>query len=350
MAELKRALGATELISNVQYQDGAKPENGFDSKKPWSDIKEVTDSLGNVWISIPKFYTKYVMDESGAIKERYVSEFNGGSGWHLNPIFRNSKGKEINNFFISKYLLSLEEGKLVSKAGLKPYGGVACTTARTLIESYEDVDYNYEYSSFDIWALMALQDLAIVEFAETGTNKVMQGITFTTYSNTTYAENRKSGKTDMLTSASGSAARSKEDDNGLYACRYRLIENLWGNGRLFVDGIYCNDAKVFCCKNSSNYSKLGEYTLTNITKPLDNGLVHQLTFDTEHLITFPKSLSTAGSYDNYYEGRSSAGNKVVYLGAEGSGGKNGLYSYIITVEPNSALPYNTFKMIKKEDK
>lgn len=80
MATLNRVFGATNLTTSIGYNGSEAGKNSFSSVKPWSDIKEITDEYGNVWIQIPKFYTKYVMDENGVIKERYISEFNGGSG------------------------------------------------------------------------------------------------------------------------------------------------------------------------------------------------------------------------------------------------------------------------------
>ena len=151
MAKLTRALAAESLVANIYYNGVEAVENGFDAKKPWSDIKEVVDKYGNVWIQIPKFYTKYVLDETGAIKERYISEFNGGIGWHLNPLFKNSQGKEIDYVQISKYLLSVSSGKVYSKSGESPIFKQFPATVRTQIDAYEDEDtFGYEHSSFDI--------------------------------------------------------------------------------------------------------------------------------------------------------------------------------------------------------
>ena len=50
MAILQRALAAADLTSSIYYNDTVQDtyKNDFDLKKPWADIKEVTDSLGNV--------------------------------------------------------------------------------------------------------------------------------------------------------------------------------------------------------------------------------------------------------------------------------------------------------------
>jgi hypothetical protein len=151
MAGLKRILGSEGLKSKIAYNQGSGTiYNDFDSKEPWSKIREEKDEFGNTWVVIPKFYTKYDVDEKGNITGRCISIFNGGSGWHLNPIFRNESGKEIDKIYISKYLLGDLNGELISQPGYYPSSTQDIATARTLINRYENNDLKYSYQLFDI--------------------------------------------------------------------------------------------------------------------------------------------------------------------------------------------------------
>jgi hypothetical protein len=346
MATLNRVFGATNLTTSIGYTGSEAGKNSFSSVKPWSDIKEITDEYGNVWIQIPKFYTKYVMDENGVIKERYVSEFNGGSGWHLNPIFRNSKGAEIDQVCISKYLVGEENGQLYSKSGMKPYGQVKPSTARSKVAIYEDEGMEYEYSLFDIWALIALQDLFIIEFANSDSNSVMQGIIYEYYKEISF--DRASGKTDIINAPNGSTAfNANQDSDGSYAMKYRGIENLWGNGRVFIDGIVFNGKDIYYCNNSAEYGDRSKYINANVERIVHNGLVHQLTYDENSMLVMPKTLSNNGSYDNYYEASTTGIDTILYLGAEGSGKKIGLFSFITDTPIGSELPKSVYRMVRK---
>ena len=45
-------------------------DSGFDSCYPWSDIEEVTDKFGNVFVKIPKFYSKITKNVDGTYKHQ----------------------------------------------------------------------------------------------------------------------------------------------------------------------------------------------------------------------------------------------------------------------------------------
>lgn len=349
MAILQRALAAADLTSSIYYTDTVQDtyKNDFDLKKPWSDIKEVTDSFGNVWIQIPKFYTKYVMDETNTyIKERYISEFNGGNGWHLNPLFKNQSGKELDSVLISKYLITENSGRAYSQSGYAPYSEVTATTARALIDSYDAIDTEgYEYSSFDIWALIALQDLSIIEFANSNLHSIMQGITYANYR----SGKNVSGTTDNVGQPTSSGVAAKQDnDSGLFAMKYRGIENVWGNGRLFVDGIYIENYKIYVCSDAHLYGSYDKYSVANLNIANQTGFVHRLGFDPATCLVYPVAVQSNGSYGDYCNAPSDKSRALCYLGAESNnGGQIGLSSFILS-GTNSSLPHTVFRMIKKQ--
>lgn len=356
MAKLTRALASTDLVSDIYYLNGNSTyQNDFDGKKPWSDIKEVVDDFGNVWIRIPKFYTKYVLGTTTVdgqavqyIKERYISEFNGGAGWHLNPVFKNNSGREIDEIYVSKYFIHENGGRAYSQSGYAPYTGVTATTARALIDAYDAVDTGgYEYSSFDIWTSIALQDLGIVEFANNSLRDVMQGITFNTYSNSLGT----TGVTDKIgTNVTSGIVTTSDKDSGAYAMKYRGIENAWGGGRLFVDGICFKNGELYVNSNSTTYSNYDSYQKTSITPTSKSGLVHQLGFDTETLAIYPVSVKeTNASYGDYCNAAGSSTLVICYLGAENNLGRQiGLNNYLFA--SRTSIPdYSVYRMIKKPE-
>lgn len=348
MATLNRVLASANLEANIYYKGVEAVNNGFDAKIPWSEIEEITDENGNVWIKIPKFYTKYVI-EDGVIKERYISEYNCGKEWHLNPIFIKNNGTEADHFLVSKYLLGLENGKVCSKSGLAPYTEVSAVAARAAANEYDKSDTSgYEYSLFDIWALIALQDLCLIEFAASDVTSIIQGRTNSNYKSNLTA----SGDLDTIGTnvASGSSSISAAKDEGLYCMKYRGIENLWGNGRTFVDGICYYNNKIWYTSNSANYGDYDKYTESDIAFATSNGYVHQLGFDANSCLVLPAVTDTSsGSYGDYCSTPTTqTGRRIFYIGNERSGGENGLFSFI-NATATGTLDYSVFRMIKKPD-
>lgn len=337
MATLTRVLASANLEANIYYKGVEAVNNGFDAKIPWSEIEEITDENKNVWIKIPKFYTKYVI-ENGVIKERYISEYNCGKDWHLNPIFIKNNGTEADHFLVSKYLLGVDEnGKVWSKSGLTPCTGKTVDTVRKAVDEYDKSDNSgYEYSLFDIWALIALQDLCLIEFAASSVTTVMKGYTGNGYNN---------GATDEIGTniSSGTNAPSAKNDEGSYCMKYRGIENLWGNGRMFVDGICYDEGKIKYTFNSANYGSYDNYVEANIGFAGNNGYVHQLTFDEKSKLVLPcTNNSSSGSYGEYCTTPISQTKcRIFYIGG-------GLFSFL-NGSSDGVMDYNVFRMIKKPD-
>ena len=55
---LSYTVGTTDIVSD------------FDRCYPWSDMQEVTDASGNVFIKIPKFYSKITKNSDGTYKHQ----------------------------------------------------------------------------------------------------------------------------------------------------------------------------------------------------------------------------------------------------------------------------------------
>ena len=173
----------------------------------------------------------------------------------------------------------------------------------------------------------------------------MHGITYKNY----VSKKSISGTTNSIGKSNSSAINTyKGNDSGLYAMKYRGIENVWGNGRLFVDGIYIENKKAYVCEDTSSYGKYGEYKEANLNINNTTGFVHQLGFDPETYLVYPTTtVASDGSYGDYCNTPTDNARVLCYLGAESqNGGQIGLSSFILS-SVNGSLPHTVFRMIKK---
>lgn len=314
MAELTREKGSSELIANFGYADGAEVVNDFDSKYPWNSIEEVTDSNENKWVKIPKFY-RYMIVEDGIVKGRELSEYKVGDDWKLNHSFVNNAGEILNYVEIAKYQMSLDEsGMPISKPDKYPTRGIKYAEAKAAVKKLNALEDGYEYFLATIWTAEMLQDLMVVEFANSYTPDVMSG-----YPRYTTNGIHKTGDTDDIPYCSGINLVT-DQENKTSSMKYRHIENIYGNGQELVDG-------VFITGNVISVDINGEQYLSSIPGLTNQGMIHQLGYDSNIDLVFPVVLKNDGSYGDYYFGREDDAPNIFYHGSYDSSGY-GLYSYI----------------------
>ena len=91
---------------------------------------------------------------------------------------------------------------------------------------------------------LIIKELWLVEMKTTNSQSVMYG-----YANDNSAT-VATGRTDSVKTPSGSEVSNTD---GKHACKYRGIENLWGNVFKFVDGISFLSEKVYVCTDPTSY-------------------------------------------------------------------------------------------------
>ena len=65
------SLTRTDSAEGLTYSVGASEiKSDFDKCFPWSDMQEVVDDSGNVFIRIPKFYSKVTKNANGTYKHQ----------------------------------------------------------------------------------------------------------------------------------------------------------------------------------------------------------------------------------------------------------------------------------------
>lgn len=152
--------------------------NEFDTSSLFADWKEVTDSLGNVFIRIPKTYIKKV-DEVG-YKAWYASRKNFTGAYLPYCFWDFTNNKELDYIDVGKYKASLGDGnKLESKAGTYPLINKTIVNFRTYAQNN-----GAGYQQLDIHVVDLLRTLFIIEQATLHSQSKVAGYTSGQYTTT----------------------------------------------------------------------------------------------------------------------------------------------------------------------
>ncbi len=224
-AHLSIIAGTTDIISD------------FDLCYPWSDMYEVMDEHGNVFIKIPKFYTKITKNENGTYKHQISGYRYDG----FSTLFVDGKGNELDYVLVGKYEASGSSERAYSKKGQTCLVNVTLPQMRTACKANGD-----GYQQYDFLIDAIIKELWLIEMATTDCQTIMRG--YALYDNSAALT---TGHTDDVKSPSGSPTSNTA---GTYACKYRGIENPWGNIYKWCDGINFNGTKVYICLDPEKYA------------------------------------------------------------------------------------------------
>lgn len=207
----------------------------FDNCYPWSNIEEVTDGAGNVFVKIPKFYSKITKNSDGT----YKHQLSGTKHEGFDTLFKVG-AKEIDYVMVGKYEGSGSAEKVYSKSGQTPLVSITMDNFRNGCKAH-----GAGYQQYDFLIDLILKELWLVEMATTNCQAKMYG----------YANGNSSaistGATDTVATPTGSPVSNSD---GKHACKYRGIENPWGNIYKWCDGISFSGDKVYVCTEPTAYS------------------------------------------------------------------------------------------------
>lgn len=228
-------------------------DSDFDSCYPWCEMKEVTDDLGNVFIRIPKFYTKITKNANGTFKHQISGCRYDGFG----TLFVDGKGNELDYILVGKYEGSYDStnARMMSKSGQTVKVSITLPNYRKACMA---VGEGYQQYDFLIDAI--IKELFMIEFATTNCQSIMKGFT--------HGDNTAAlitGHTDNVKTASGSYNNNHDlevdpwvdttcNTDALHACKYRGIENPWGNTWTWCDGINFKKEKIYICESPTEYA------------------------------------------------------------------------------------------------
>ncbi len=178
---LTRTDDAVDLTANagVGY---SSVTNDFDKQPIFGEIEQVEDSLGNVFMKVPKFYCR---DTDGTSHKQMQVSKRRYSGFYLPYLFWDfTNNTELDYALIGKHLGSLGTGnKLESKPNKYPLINKNIVEFRTYTNN-NNVDGLLGYQQNDIHWVNLLRKLAFIEFATLDIQTVMKGYTEGQYTST----------------------------------------------------------------------------------------------------------------------------------------------------------------------
>ena len=153
---------------------GAWAVNDFDRAEIFGEMGPVTDTLGNTFIRVPKFYIKKT-DGVGfktwqVSKKQYPGFYRRACFWD----FTNSR--ELEYVDIGKYKASLATTKLASVSGVPPLVSTNIVNMRTYAQN-NNTGGLLGYQQLDIHVYDIIRTLMFVEFANLDVQAIMQGYT-----------------------------------------------------------------------------------------------------------------------------------------------------------------------------
>lgn len=178
---LTRTDDAVGLTANAGVGYGSVT-NDFDKLPIFGEIEQVEDSLGNVFMKVPKFYCR---DTDGTSHKQMQVSKRRYSGFYLPYLFWDfTNNKELDYALIGKHKASLGTGnKLESKPNKYPLISKNIVEFRTYAKN-NNVDGLSGYQQNDIHWINLLRKLAFIEFATLDIQSVMQGYTTGQYTAT----------------------------------------------------------------------------------------------------------------------------------------------------------------------
>jgi prepilin-type N-terminal cleavage/methylation domain-containing protein len=176
----------------------------FDKAEIYKEMVEVTDSYGNKFIKIPKFYIKKTVNADNTIWKYQISKSKQDSSYYLPACFMDEDtNTEIPYILVGKYNASLSNDgtKLESKTVKAPLIGISIIQYRALATANGS-----GYQLLDIHTIDVLQTLFYIEYATLDSTSIMYGFGAGQYS-ATHTINGVNGTT--VTLPAGMAANYK---------------------------------------------------------------------------------------------------------------------------------------------
>lgn len=265
-------------------------DNDFDNMPIFRGITRVTDSYGNVFARIPKFYIRKI-----STPDKLSVEISSGriQGSYLPACFYDFENdKELPYVDVGAYIASLSDDgeRIESKSGVAPAVWRNIKQFRDLARASGP-----GYQQLDIHAVDVLQSLFYVEFATLNSQSIHPGYTS---GNDAAA---LTGGTDGVVASSGSMGTSSS-----HQFVYRGIEDLWGNVWQLVDGVNINDNQAWVCDDAAQYQSdvfASPYQRLSYVNADTNGYVKEMGFDPNRpYAQFPIALGAGSTtyYSDYY--------------------------------------------------
>jgi len=179
---LTRTDDAIDMVAAAGVDAGAVT-NSFDSADIFRDIVDVTDSYGNAFVQIPKFYIKKT---DGAGYKTWQVCRRQLPGYYLPACFMDqATGMELPFVLVGTYKANISDDglRLESKTGKVPLINKNIVDFRNYSRA-NNINGLLGYQQLDIHVYDVIQTLAIIEFATLNLQSIMNGYVYGQYSAT----------------------------------------------------------------------------------------------------------------------------------------------------------------------
>ena len=291
---------SSPTLTRIRRNEGLTPTSD-DIIDFFVDNLDVTDSLGNHFVKLKKFYVCITEESDGTLTYK-LSHYKVNSNFFLNPYFKDKDGNEIDYAYYGKYKGYVSSSKLCSKSGVTP-------TYSTTIDNFRTCARNNSanYHQTDWPAVFTAQIMCMVAYA------------------TTQAENILSYRNYGATTGAGTQIFG--------------IEDLIGNGYEAVDGVCFNGATTLSSCSVAWDDKISDYKATTTTNQTTlsgaSGSYNNWIYITKMyyvsgkpaLSIFPKTAGSGSSATYYCDAIyfSNSTQRSVWWGAYGANSDNGLF-------------------------
>lgn len=291
----------------------------FDNCYPWCDMQEVTDASGNVFIKIPKFYSKITKNADGT----YKHQLSGIRYEGFSTLFVDGLGFEIDGVLVGKYEGSGSSERVYSKSGQTVLTRITCDNFRTACKAN-----GAGYQQYDFLIDLIIKELWLIEMKTTNCQSIMYGYV----NNNSAATN--TGATDSVITPSGSPVSNTD---GKHACKYRGIENLWGNIFIWCDGISFSSDKVYVCTDPASYTagKIDAPYVYQGNCPVGDGWIKKVEpLGRNPLIQYVTEIARVGNTPYFYDYMNVSGSVLAVGGAWSDARYAGLWYWAASYSPS----------------
>ena len=321
----------------VESENGNIILSDFDDVYPYSEITRYIDKNDNVFVYIPKFYSKFTQNNDGTVKLQISKKKLNG----FTTLFIDGSGKEIDYILYGAYESSGDVNQLYSKPGVRP------ATSLTIDETREASRANgTNYQQLDYTSTLIINQLFMVEFATVNSQTIFVG-----YTNASVVS--ETGLTDVINHSSGYT------ENGSF--KYRGIENIYGNVWKYVDGIFFDIADIYISTDPYNYTNpftsdnVVGYSLVSTKRSLSEGSYKSLMiFEEDASFVYPSynGITSFGDYTvesktNRETGITTYGQIMVYGGTCGFTTRSGIWCMFSEIQHNYTNIYYGSRLVYK---
>ena len=204
---------------------------------PFSEIEEMTDTAGNVFVKYPKMWQKWIYDANGNLDGVKFCNVQADDDFFVSDAYLKSDDLAVYNdyFALGKYEGSGSSAQMYSKSGQTCLVGVTRAQCRTAAKANGETYQQLDFSQFILYNM-----LTMLKYRTSNIQSVYAGATNNT-------EAKPTGSCDLVNGLDGW--------NTLNGCvKMNGIENPYGNIYKWVDGIWFSDTVVYAHRLPSQFA------------------------------------------------------------------------------------------------